>query len=166
MRWSPRAHVRRSTSDMWGYSAARAAVAPPTAPPLCSADAPGCGARARRADLEFIRAQVDKTAIERLEAVASTPFERITYTRAIEILQEVVAAKKKKFEFQVRPGARARGALPGEACPVGHPALPTPPGTLLEPHGALWGGASTAAPYVEALRVACAARRSARLVRP
>ena len=68
---------------------------------------PPCSAReglrgARRPDLEFIRAQVDKTAIERLEAVAATPFERITYTRAIEILQEVVAAKKKKFEFKAR----------------------------------------------------------------
>jgi aspartyl/asparaginyl-tRNA synthetase len=32
---------------------------------------------------------------------ANTPFERITYTRAIEILEEVVKSKKKKFEFAV-----------------------------------------------------------------
>ena len=55
-----------------------------------------------RADLEFIKAQVDKTAIERLQQVAHTPFERITYTRAIELLEEAVRAKKKKFEYKVR----------------------------------------------------------------
>ncbi len=54
-----------------------------------------------RPDLEFINKMVDKTAIARLEQIATTPFERCTYTRAIEILEEVVASKKKKFEFPV-----------------------------------------------------------------
>ena len=45
---------------------------------------------------------VDKGAIERLKMVASTPFERCTYTRAIELLEEAVKGGK-KFEFPVRP---------------------------------------------------------------
>lgn len=44
---------------------------------------------------------MDKGAIARLQQIANTPFERITYTRAIEILEEVVKSKKKKFEFSV-----------------------------------------------------------------
>ena len=55
----------------------------------------------RRPDLEFINKMVDKTAIARLQQIATTPFERCTYTRAIEILEEVVKSKKKKFEFPV-----------------------------------------------------------------
>ncbi|KAK9905717.1 hypothetical protein WJX75_005086 [Coccomyxa subellipsoidea] len=55
-------------------------------------------------DLEFINKQVDKGAIARLQQIANTPFERITYTRAIEILEEVVKSKKKKFEFAVEWG--------------------------------------------------------------
>jgi asparaginyl-tRNA synthetase len=54
-----------------------------------------------REDLEFINKQIDKTAIQRLQQVATTPFERVSYTRAIEILEEVVKSKKKKFEFEV-----------------------------------------------------------------
>ena len=44
---------------------------------------------------------VDKGAIDRLQHVASTPFKRLTYTEAIEILEGVVRDKKKKFEFPV-----------------------------------------------------------------
>ncbi len=55
----------------------------------------------RRPDLEFINKQVDSGAIARLQQIAHTPFERVTYTRAIEILEEVVKSKKKKFEFPV-----------------------------------------------------------------
>ena len=32
----------------------------------------------------------DKTAVDRLRMVASTPFKRITYTEAIEILEKVI----------------------------------------------------------------------------
>ena len=53
-----------------------------------------------RTDLEFITKMVDKGAIERLKMVASTPFERCTYTRAIEVLEEAVKGGK-KFEFPV-----------------------------------------------------------------
>ena len=47
---------------------------------------------------------VDKEAMHRLRMVASTPFERCTYTRAIELLEEAVKGGK-KFEFPV--GKRA-----------------------------------------------------------
>lgn len=53
-------------------------------------------------DLEFIVKMVDKGAVERLEQVASSPFKRVSYTEAIDILKEVVASGKKKFEFPVR----------------------------------------------------------------
>ena len=43
---------------------------------------------------------VDKKAMDRLRKVASTPFERCTYTCAIELLEEAVKGGK-KFEFPV-----------------------------------------------------------------
>ena len=55
----------------------------------------------RRDDLEFVAKMVDKGAIDRLQHVASTPFKRLTYTEAIEILEGVVRDGKKKFEFPV-----------------------------------------------------------------
>ena len=57
-----------------------------------------------RADLDFIVSMVDKGAIARLEQVASTPFKRVSYTEAIEILEGVVAAGKKTFEYAVSWG--------------------------------------------------------------
>ena len=57
-----------------------------------------------RTDLEFITKMVDKTAVQRLKQVASTPFERCTYTRAIQLLEEAVKGGK-KFEFPVMPAA-------------------------------------------------------------
>lgn len=42
--------------------------------------------------------------IERLEFVANNSFERITYTRAIEVLQNSKPYKKKKFQFPVEWG--------------------------------------------------------------
>ena len=51
-------------------------------------------------DLEFFNQRIDKTLIERLEHIVKTPFERITYTKAIEILQKA----PKKFEFPVMWG--------------------------------------------------------------
>ncbi len=54
-----------------------------------------------RGDLKFIVEQVDKTAIQRLEHVASTPFKRLSYTEAVEILEDAIKNKKKKFEFKV-----------------------------------------------------------------
>lgn len=53
------------------------------------------------ADLQFINKMVDKTAIARLEQVASTPFKRVSYTEAIELLQDVVARGVKNFEYKV-----------------------------------------------------------------
>jgi aspartyl/asparaginyl-tRNA synthetase len=57
-----------------------------------------------RGDLEFINSMIDKGAIARLEQVASTPFRRLPYTEAIEILEGVVARGEKKFEFPVKWG--------------------------------------------------------------
>uniref|UniRef100_A0ACD5W458 Uncharacterized protein n=1 Tax=Avena sativa TaxID=4498 RepID=A0ACD5W458_AVESA len=53
-----------------------------------------------REDMEFMVKHVDKTAIERLELVSSTPFERISYTKAVEILE----GTGKKFENKVEWG--------------------------------------------------------------
>ncbi|KAL3837873.1 hypothetical protein ACJIZ3_022464 [Penstemon smallii] len=53
-------------------------------------------------DMEVIVELIDKTAIERLEMVASTQFHRITYTEAVAILEE--ASKVKRFENKVEWG--------------------------------------------------------------
>ena len=47
-------------------------------------------------DLELFNKFVDKTLLERLKSVAETPFKRVTYTEAIDIL----AAADKKFDFE------------------------------------------------------------------
>ena len=44
--------------------------------------------------------------------MAETPFKRLSYTEAIEILEEVVRSKKKKFEFPVRLKRTPRMFLP------------------------------------------------------
>ena len=48
-------------------------------------------------DLEFLNKMYDANLIERLRSVSSTPFERLTYTAAIEILRSTTH----KFEFPV-----------------------------------------------------------------
>ncbi len=48
-------------------------------------------------ELEFLDKQVEKGLIDRLKLVVDTPFIRLTYTDAIELLQKEVAAKKAKF---------------------------------------------------------------------
>lgn len=52
-------------------------------------------------DMEFMVKNFDKTAIERLKLVSSTPFERISYTEAVELLEKVT---EKKFENKVEWG--------------------------------------------------------------
>lgn len=42
-------------------------------------------------DLAFITQLIDKTAVERLQHVAASPFARCSYTKAIEQLKEAVA---------------------------------------------------------------------------
>lgn len=44
-------------------------------------------------DMKFISSMYDKTAVDRLKLVASTPFVRITYTEAIEILEKARTSK-------------------------------------------------------------------------
>lgn len=56
-----------------------------------------------QSDLEFITKMIDSTALERLQQVASTPFKRVTYTEAIELLEKAVA-EGKKFEYEVKWG--------------------------------------------------------------
>eukprot|EP01023_Acetabularia_acetabulum_P048976 TRINITY_DN5201_c0_g1_i6.p1 TRINITY_DN5201_c0_g1~~TRINITY_DN5201_c0_g1_i6.p1 ORF type:complete len:422 (-),score=86.51 TRINITY_DN5201_c0_g1_i6:479-1744(-) len=54
-------------------------------------------------DLEFIVKMIDKEAIDRLKHVAYTPFKRLPYTEAIDILVEAVKSGK-QFEFEVSWG--------------------------------------------------------------
>lgn len=54
-------------------------------------------------DLEFLNKMIDKTLIERLKSVVKVSFERLTYTRGIEILEEAVK-NGRKFEFPVSWG--------------------------------------------------------------
>jgi len=51
-------------------------------------------------DLEFLNKMYDKELIDRLKSVVNTPFERVTYTTAIEILQK----SGQKFEYKVEWG--------------------------------------------------------------
>ena len=48
-------------------------------------------------DLEFLNSMYDKELLNRLRSVIAQPFERLTYTKAIEVLK----ASTKKFEFPV-----------------------------------------------------------------
>src|SRR3546814_12128091 len=50
--------------------------------------------------MEFIAQRVQKDAITRLEGFVNAPFERISYTDAVELLQE----SGKKFDFPVEWG--------------------------------------------------------------
>ncbi|KAL5724110.1 asparagine--tRNA ligase [Ranunculus cassubicifolius] len=52
-------------------------------------------------DMDLMVKNYDKTAIERLQNVSSSPFARITYTEAVEILEKVT---EKKFENKVEWG--------------------------------------------------------------
>ncbi|KAI5073305.1 hypothetical protein GOP47_0011318 [Adiantum capillus-veneris] len=51
--------------------------------------------------MEFMANMFDKTALDRLRLVATSPFARITYTEAVEILEKVT---DRKFENDVRWG--------------------------------------------------------------
>ena len=52
-------------------------------------------------DMEFMAKNFDKGVIDRLKMVASTPFVRITYSEAVDILKQVT---DKKFENKVEWG--------------------------------------------------------------
>ncbi|CAL9023658.1 unnamed protein product [Prunus brigantina] len=54
-------------------------------------------------DMEFFAERYDKSCIDRLRMVASTPFERITYTEAVDLLIEAVK-NGKEFENHVEWG--------------------------------------------------------------
>lgn len=54
-------------------------------------------------DLDFLNKMIDKTLIERLQSVVKGSFERLTYTRGVEILDEAVK-NGRKFEFPVEWG--------------------------------------------------------------
>ncbi|XP_061347584.1 asparagine--tRNA ligase, cytoplasmic 1 isoform X3 [Gastrolobium bilobum] len=54
-------------------------------------------------DMEFMADKFDKGCIDRLKMVASTPFIRVSYTEAVEILEEAVK-NGKKFENEVKWG--------------------------------------------------------------
>ncbi len=52
-------------------------------------------------DIEFFNLRIDKTVLETLDHIIDTPFERITYTEAVDIL----ARSGESFEFPVKWGA-------------------------------------------------------------
>ena len=54
-------------------------------------------------DLQFLNDKYDEGLIERLRSVLGIAFERVTYTRAVEILEEAIAGGK-QFEFPVHWG--------------------------------------------------------------
>jgi len=54
-------------------------------------------------DLRFLNEKYDDGLIERLRSVLGIAFERVTYTKAVEILEEAIAAGK-QFEFPVHWG--------------------------------------------------------------
>ncbi|KAK7358425.1 hypothetical protein VNO77_00353 [Canavalia gladiata] len=54
-------------------------------------------------DMKFMADKFDKGCIDRLKMVASTPFIRVSYTEAVEILEEAVK-NGKKFENEVKWG--------------------------------------------------------------
>ncbi len=54
----------------------------------------------RQDDMEFFNLRIDKTVIETLTHIIDTPFERMSYTEAIELLEK----SGKKFEFPVKWG--------------------------------------------------------------
>jgi asparaginyl-tRNA synthetase len=54
----------------------------------------------RADDMQFFNQRIDKGVVERLQHVIETPFKRLTYTEAIDILQ----ACGKKFEYKVEWG--------------------------------------------------------------
>ena len=55
-------------------------------------------------DIEFFTAMFDKECKSRLQLVAETPFKRLTYTEAINILKDKVKSKQVKFEADVEWG--------------------------------------------------------------
>jgi asparaginyl-tRNA synthetase len=57
----------------------------------------------RADDMAFFNEQIDKTVIQTLTSVIESPFERITYTEAVALLEKAVAGGK-KFEFPVKWG--------------------------------------------------------------
>ena len=52
-------------------------------------------------DLQFFDERIEKGLIERLKKVINTPFQRVTYTEGIEILERDIKEKKLKFENKV-----------------------------------------------------------------
>ena len=54
-----------------------------------------------REEMEFMVKSHDKSAIERLELVSSTHFERISYTKAVEILKVADIKFEKKVEWGI-----------------------------------------------------------------
>ena len=102
-------------SPSWGPPPRRRAPGrPSTAAPL-DAVLSSSSLPPLRPDLEFINSMVDKGAIARLEQVAAAPFRRVSYTEAITILEESIAAGKKKFEFPVSWGIDLQASVLGFA---------------------------------------------------
>ncbi|KAJ8629844.1 hypothetical protein MRB53_023167 [Persea americana] len=54
-------------------------------------------------DMKLLAKRIDKTSMDRLRSVASSTFERLTYTKAVELLKEVA---DKTFETKVYWGIK------------------------------------------------------------
>lgn len=50
-----------------------------------------------RDDLDFLDSQIEKGLVERLQKIANSPFKRISYTEAIDILQKAIKGKSLVF---------------------------------------------------------------------
>lgn len=50
-------------------------------------------------DMKFFNDMYDKTLLERLNALVTTPFARVTYSEAVELLQEEIAKDRSKWQF-------------------------------------------------------------------
>jgi len=55
-------------------------------------------------DLKFFDERIEKGLIDRLKHVLESPFRRVTYTQAIEVLEDAIRSGKKKFEFPIKWG--------------------------------------------------------------
>ncbi len=63
-----------------------------------------CALDERADDMAFFNQHIDKTVIDTLTKTIESPFERITYTEAVNILKKQIASGK-KFEYPVEWGA-------------------------------------------------------------
>ena len=55
-----------------------------------------------KSDMDFICKFIDSEAKDRLQKVATSQFKRVSYTECVDILEDAIRTKKKKFKEMVR----------------------------------------------------------------